>query len=313
MSAWGIFGIVAILEWVVYLVWRTRNRVLPRVSRSQYARSPRETLIVHFPGLAGDPRTQIENVSWVFKERGSMAFVYYAGKTGEKARWFDPEGVVIETATYIASWRKRHPKGTVVLVGTSLGARLAYRTAAVLRQADISTKAILWDPPTGWGDLAVFQKFASIVGWVFYNAPVLHLVVFVQPLIRLLVQAPKDSQIEQKVLKDPKKRASLKNTVKVARRIKVPFYIGQSVSLLPRLPRGNPAGWTGYDVAVIRSEHCDVVSPTAFASWGQQIGGQQLPCFVAKGAYHAGSGLTPTAYIEPLRRALDWVLQNAPK
>lgn len=303
-----VVGAVFLVVWIVYLVLRSRFSTLPNVSRSGFLESPANVLIMYFPGIAWNPRMQIEEVSPLFKRRGTVSFVYYSGTAGPKARFFSLKDVVRVAASHAYDWKNAHPNGTIVLVGASMGADLAYRTDMLLHKHGISTGAVLIDPPRGWKDLALPQRILTILGWAVYNLPVLHLLLLVQPAIRLFVPKLNYSQVEEK-MRVPRRLKRLQKAVMTARQTKVSFYVGESLSLLSRLPKGS-SSWTGRNVAVIHSERDNTVDAFAYQSWERRIG-QQIPCFIARGAYHAGFGLTPSAYSASIEAAMDWVLQDA--
>ena len=135
---WVIFWAVALLEWVAYLLWRRFHAVRPKIKHS-YDKTPRDILMVVLCGLDGRPRTQHENVMKQLKQIGTPLYVDYYGDQGDKARWFNTDKVARSTASEIYKWKQRHPNGKVVFFGTSLGARVSYRIAALLAPKGVNT------------------------------------------------------------------------------------------------------------------------------------------------------------------------------
>lgn len=310
-SLWDYVWAVVILEWIIWLVGRRYLPGTPKTEVSQWKGTPDDALFVHVPGLVGDPRTQHQRVKWLFQKHGSMAYVYYDSSRNKSADRMSVNAVVESMYVALKKWHAEHPNSPIVLIGTSLGARIAFRAAAKLRQAGIETKAILWDPPTGFKDLTLLQQIFLVGGVLVYNLPVLHLLLLIRPIIKGLVQAPPDKQIAPFVKDNERRYRELKETVTQARRWSPLFFVSQSLSLVRPLGRGNAAGWGPEDVFIIQSEHDDVVKSTAHVSWTKRLGGgYPLPSVPVPGTYHAGSGLNPEAYVPELSKAIKWVLRK---
>lgn len=313
---WIVVGLIvlAIAQWYGFAMWRSMGKTQPYTRYSRYNPNPGKVLFMHFPGLNGHPKTQIENILPAFQRRGTVVYVNYEGSAGKRARWFDRKAVVAEAYSTAHEWHRRNPKGTIVLLGTSLGARLAYQVAHRLWNNDgIQTKALLMHPPRNFWGLRLFQQVLTIAVWLIYYLPVFNLLLplfhLLRPLfMKVVAAAPKDSEIEQSVKDSRRKYDSLMRTVEQAQKTKPSFFFGQVVSMLAPLPRRGHVPWGEHDVFVIRSKEDVVVKYDSFIGWERLIGDKTIVVNDATGAPHAGSGAAPSAYTKPVRRGLKFLI-----
>ncbi len=305
MVTWYIVAVVAVILWLgpAYLAAWAKASV-----SFTFKTTGKRTLFVHLAGLNGDGMTQIANIISTFLTRGSLLAVHYEGDLGKNAGQFDPQLVIDKTTKEVVSYARSGGFESIVFIGTSMGAKLAYQIAWRLKEDhDIGSKASIIDPPLKRGDFQPpLDIFAPVMRALLY-IPLFNLLLF-PPLshifMKVLVKPPKKDNIESTLTLQ--ERRALDKSIVQAKRTKPTFYRGQVATIMRRMPpQGSP--WGQGDVVYLRSSNDkDTVRPSAYDGWSRLLGFE--PHFIlVHGAKHCAYGENPTPYRRYLPDAFDFL------
>lgn len=288
---------------------RTAGKASVKHSFGESNGKPKRTLFVHLPGLMGDGVTQIQNVLDTFLERGDVLAVHYDGELGKEARVFDARLIVERTVLEIV-WRKAQKQfDDIVFIGTSMGGKLAYQIAQLLRfQLAIRTKALLIDAPLGRRDFQRPLDLSSPALRFLPYVPVLNLIYVVPFLERLIMNVlfvvpPKEADIDEGLTRA--ERVNLDNSVTEARKTKTPFHRDQVLSILEPLGTEFGSPWDKGDVVYMRSgRDNDTVRDSAYESWRELLGYDIHRLRLPK-AKHCAYGQNPRSYRPAFRQGFS--------
>lgn len=279
---------------VVYMALTARSDVkvteLPSISN-------KKTLIVHLAGLNGDGELQIHNAIDSLRRLGDMVAVHYNGRLFHKATWFSLRKTVNVTVETIEDLVANNDYKNVVLIGTSMGGKIAERVAQRLGP-NIKTKFVGVDPPRGWRDLQLLQQIVSPVMMVLPFTPLGLL--FVVPGLRwlfvrfVLVIAPQGDHLKRLT---HEQKQMLDKSIEVARQVRPLYYWGHVWMTLRPYFSKLPVPWSVDDVVIVRSVlDTDVVRESAYLSWAKHLG--FYPQRFTVQAKHAAYGEYPQEYLE---------------
>lgn len=275
-----------------------------QVTTSLDAKPGSSTLFVHLPGLNEDGLEQIRNIIEVFD--GDLLTVHCNGDYGKKANAFSAHEAVEVTSAGILDALDNQNYRHVILVGTSMGGKIAYLVADILWTECVVSKVVLIDSPLGRHDFQPPLHLISPLLPLARYVPIFNLFFIIRPLEKLamskLVVPPKDGEIDH--LTDDE-RTALHESVAQARLTKLAFYADQSWEILRPLKHRRGSPWAASNVVYVRSTaDDDTVRPSAYDSWCKVLGFNPKHILV-DGAKHCSYGQMPQRYRNVLPGAFD--------
>lgn len=302
--SWWLYTIVACatevaLVYAVLVMRRTRAHVSTSLIASS---NPTGTLQVHLPGFGGDGELQPYNILPTILQRGDLLAVHYEGHYGKTATAFN-EDEVLDRVFQDIIWQLRLGSyDKVEFIGTSFGAKLAFKTAHYLLARGVPSKGILVDSPLRWRDLQVPQRILSPLLVTLPFIPLFNLALIVPFLECLVVKVTFPGPAEDNIDKDlsVEERGILDSSVKLAQQARLTFLRDQVKTILRPIPETVhelDRVWEHGDVVCIRSMNDnDVVRESAAKSWSELTQINPIKQLKLPNAKHAAYGENPSAY-----------------
>jgi hypothetical protein len=217
-------------------------------------------LFVYLPGILADGPHQSKELLPVLTQYGDVLQVSYMGQR------FDGTRVVADLEHELRTQVNGYGYRTVVFIGASMGALVAYDTFQKVRTLPVTWKFVVMDAPTGRRDLQPPLDKLILAMNVWYPGPIANLLH--RPIMNMMAVPPKEENIEQQV-----DRAELAKRVQEAKSFSPSFLADEDRFILNHSPLKKNS-LEGKTIVYVRSTRDnDTVRPRAFNTWKQVAAG----------------------------------------